>query len=225
MVIRRNQRKFRINDSELIIFAKNLVNTMIRDFELFEKSGIRKRNIEEFKTLCSDFESFPTDEIFSNELLLAQKIKNDYRKLIIEQLRKISLNAKICYCQKSMIYKKFKIRNMNNLSDEKLLIFATKISQYISESIIEQSNFGLTLINLQELNELTNNFENSLIDILHKINIRKSNTQKRLELANNLYKFVHYYCRIGIYSSLKRHLNYDDYIMLKNGIPPSKIHS
>ncbi len=218
MLIPELERDYNMTDADLCMFASNLVEFMNRDEFEFADYGVDAGDISDFQTLGNEFEVFPTDEEFKADVSIATEDKDAIIESLQIGIRKITTRAENKWGADSARYKKFGVIGMNKMNDRYLLVCARRVVHVGTGFLADLSSEGLTQQMLDDLETLSEEFENSMNALKDAIAERDIKTEERRSAGNNLYSFVAKYCNYGkrIWEDVS-HAKYNDYVIYSAG--------
>lgn len=190
-------RAYNMSNPDLMMFASNLANTITQDLSEFENYGVNSDTVEQFRELCDEFENFPPDQYYLADIGIATEDKDEARRELILETRRITNRAIIKWGENSSRYKKFGVFGLSEMTDKNLLATSRLVVLTAESYLSELSDEGLTQDIIDNYRNLTQEFEYKLNAIGEANSVRADKTQERVILGNNLYALVVKYCTIG----------------------------
>jgi hypothetical protein len=214
MNIKELQRDFNLSDSELALYASNLVGFMTRDAAEFAARGVNAAAITALEAKGNEFEAFPTDAEYQGLVTIATEDKDADREQLHVDIRGITDRAMLKWGEDSGRYKRFDVKNLTKLADKDLHFAARRVVRIGTIYLADLAAEGLTQAMLDALTALAQSFEDNLNDLRDAIAVRDEKTEERIELGNELYALVSKYCEIGkVIWKETSEAKYNDYII------------
>ncbi len=216
------KRDYRMLDAELCMFASDLCVRLSRDLDDVSVFGINDSLINDLRNLGDEFETFPSDDAYLGDMMLATQTKNQIAEQLRETIRNMALRVQLKWGTSSPQYKSLGALSVSKVSDDVLLGSANKILGRMTGYLSELSSTGLTQSDLDNYADQISSFESALNDYASAIELRDSKTRERIMKGNELYKYVVNYCEIGkrVYEKTN-YAKYNDYIIYTNVSPGS----
>jgi hypothetical protein len=207
-------RDYSLMDSELALYASDLVTFMTRDATEFAARGVNAGAITALGDKTDEFEAFPTDSEYKGLVTIATEDKDADRLQLFVDIRNITDRALIKWGENSGRYSRFDVKNLTKLSDKDLLFAARRVVRVGTIYLVDLTAEGLTQLMLTNLTILAQSFENNLNSLRDAISIRDEKTEERIILGNELYTLVSKYCEIGkvIWKEISE-AKYNDYVI------------
>ncbi len=214
MNIKPLNRNYTLSDSELALFASNLVAFMTRDSAEFAARGVDAAAITALGAKGDEFEAFPSDPEYKAVVIIAVENKDATRTQLHSDIRGITDRAMIKWGIDSGRYKRFDVKDLTKMSDKDLLFASRRVVRIGTIYLADLSAEGLTQAMLDALTALTQTFEDNLNTLSDAISVRDEKTEERITLGNELYALVTKYCEIGkvIWKDTSE-AKYNDYII------------
>ncbi len=214
MNIKPLNRDYRLSDSELALFASNLVAFMTRDTSEFAARGVDAAAITALGNKGNEFEAFPTDAEYKALVTIAVENKDATRTQLHFDIRGITDRAMIKWGMDSGRYKRFDVKDLADMSDKDLLFASRRVVRIGTDYLADLTAEGLTQAMLDSLSALAQTFENNLNTLSDAIADRYEKTEERITLGNELYALVTKYCEIGkvIWKDTSE-AKYNDYVI------------
>lgn len=208
------RKKFKLSYDELCLFTSQLVANMTRDATEFAERGIDGAAITALETLGDDFEVFPPDYVYVGEISDLTTEKNDLRETVTDNIQVISGYFEQQWGIRSGKYKSLRIAGLQKMSDSKFLFTARNVVTLATQYLTELTPIGLTQTMIDVLEDNAQLFEDKLIELNNKRELRDEKAEERLTKGNELYNYVSYYCRIGklIWENTNE-AKYNDYVI------------
>ncbi len=89
------------------------------------------------------------------------------------------------------------VKGMAGFTDENLLFTANRVHSAMSENLSELVEFGLTQVHLNNFDNLVKSYEEAMILQKNLVNVRESNTNKRVKMSNELFSQIQKYAELG----------------------------
>ena len=211
-------RDYSFADADLMMFASNLSNTLMRDIDEFEQFNVDIDAINAFKELGDQFEVFPPDTYYLSDIGIANSNKEAIRANLLHESRRISNRALIKWGANSSQYNKFGVKNMTKMTDKELLATSRLVKMTAYDYLSDLSSEGLTQQIIDDYELLAQSFEDSMNSINTAMQIREQKTNERITLGNQLYALVTKYCILG--KTIWEQTNeskYNDYVIYTPG--------
>jgi hypothetical protein len=216
MNIKPLQREYNLTDSELALYASDLVTFMTRDATEFAARGVNAGAITALGDKEDEFEAFPTDSEYKGLVIIATEDKDADRLQLFVDIRNITDRALIKWGENSGRYKRFDVKDLTKFSDKDLLFAARRVVRIGTIYLVDLTPEGLTQLMLTNLTALAQSFEDNLNNLRDAIAVRDEKTEERIILGNELYALVSKYCEIGkvIWKDTSE-AKYNDYVIYK----------
>ena len=215
-------RNYSMTDAELMVFASNLVQTITHDLVQFAQFGVDADTVADFKDLGDDFENFPPDLFYQTDVGIATEEKDETRKQLILETRKISNRALMKWGEDSQKYKKFGVGGLTEMTDKTLLATSRLVVLAAQKFLTDLADEGLTQTVIDDYKALSEQFELKINAISDAIEIRDDKKKERIDLGNQLYALVVRYCTFGksIWADVDES-KYNNYIIYTTTSPGS----
>jgi hypothetical protein len=209
-----NNRDYNMSDAELMMLASKFVFNMTRDAAEFAARGVNAAAVTAFETLGNAFEVFPPDEVYLGELKDASSAKNVLRDTITDELQLISGFFEQKWGADSGKYASLRVKGFHNFSDSNFLLTARNVVAQATAYLLDLTPIGLTQAMIDSLTANAQSFEDALIDVIDKKELRDSKAHERTEKGNELYEFAALYAKIGklVWENVDES-KYNDYII------------
>lgn len=214
------QRKYQMEDADLIQRADELVNSMIRDAEDFLTRKVDRSRRDELVTARNTFSDFPTDEELLGELNKASEDKDGLRDKLESAIRTIRGMADTQFGGKGF-YKSFGFDDLSRKTDNGLIRMARRVVRIATRFKDELGNQGLKDTHLTGLTELAAKFDDGVDAVEQAVEERDINTQQRVLLGNALYDKMIEFADIGksLYEDTDE-AKYNDYVITDTPASP-----
>ena len=218
MAIESIQRKYNLSDAELCLFTSNLCDILNRDLDDLSVFGLTSQKIEDLRELGNEFEIFPSDEVLMAYITGASEAKNAKLAQLKEGIRNMVTRCQLKWGANSWQEKSLSVSGFNNFTDANIFTASRRVAVQMSEFLPELEDNGLTQDMIDDLRNLSEEFENSLNFLNSKITIRDMKTDERIAKGNEIYALVTTYCEIGkrVYA-MSDHAKYNDYLIYGTG--------
>lgn len=208
------RRNYILSDSELTMFASNLVITMTRDSVEMAAKGVTAGDITALGAKGDELEVFPVDEIYRLDVTAAVEAKDAIRADLTLKIRDVVGMSTIKFGRDSTQTRKFRTKNMTTESD---MVFLSTVRMAVLQAtalLTDLTPLGLTQLMIDDIEALGQDFENAMNDVFDAVEIRNDKTAERIEIGNELYALVTKYCEIGkiIWDDVDE-AKYNDYII------------
>jgi len=214
MNIKPLERDYHLSDSELALFASNLVTFITRDAVSFAERGIDALAITALGNKEDEFEAFPTDPEYKALVTIAAEDKDADRAQLHSDIRGITDRAMIKWGAEAGRYKRFEVKDLTNMSDKDLHFAARRVVRIGTDYLLDLAAEGLTQAMLDVLTALAQDFEDHLNALGDAIADRDEKTEERIALGNELYALVAKYCEIGkVIWKETSEAKYNDYVI------------
>ena len=215
-------RNYSMTDADLMVFASNLVQTITHDLVQFAQFGVDADTVADFKDLGDDFENFPPDLYYQTDIGIATEEKDETRKQLILETRKISNRALMKWGEDSQKYKKFGVGGLTEMTDKTLLATSRLVVLAAQKFLTDLADEGLTQTVIDDYKALSEEFEQKINAISDAIEIRDDKKKERIDLGNQLYALVVRYCTFGksIWADVDES-KYNNYIIYSSTTPGS----
>ena len=191
------KRAFKLSYAELNLLVNTKAKFALRDINEFAEYGYTTAKIQELIVSNQELANLPSDRQLEGTKMMLTEQKNT----LVEQLglaaRKTLMVVSISNDIHSAFYRQFELGSLTNLNDAELI---HKVSKLVAVSEKYQSQLetdGMTLKRIEELK----NLQNQLISIITQRDLaegeREITTERRVLLANKLYKDISNLCNIG----------------------------
>ena len=170
---------------------------MRRDAAEYDTRGVSSAVIDAFEVLGNQFEMFPSYEMFKADVGIAVEVKNAIYENLIIAIRNITDYAAIKWGNQSPQYKRFGVKDINNLGDTEMIYTSRRVIQvaegFLADLIIE----GLTQQIIDDLVAIAQSFEDNMNVVKDAVADRDKKTEEMIQHSNQLYSYVSKYCEIG----------------------------
>lgn len=210
------KREYKMSDSELALFADDLVTYMTRDTTEFADRGVDGTAITALQAKEDEFEAFPTDQEYLGLITIAVAEKEAAREALESAIRNISDRAMLKWGSKSGQYKRFDVKGLTNMRDRDMHFCARRVHRVGTEYLTALTPEGLTQAMLDDLDTKTEDYETKLNAIQDSEAVRDTKAEERVVLGNELYELVVKYCEIGkVIWKESSEAKYNDYVIYK----------
>jgi hypothetical protein len=195
-------------------FAHQKVNFLKRDIEHFIKYGYSIEEADALKLKIDAFADIPTDEEFEGTLMIATEKKNKESGVIQNHIREMMLSVGNKFGKDSAHYKRFRASALSGLTDEKLVRTAKRVGRVATLSLDVLAPSGLSVTDVEALEQLIEKFEKSLVMQDDAISEREIGTLVRIDESNAIYEKIARFCETGkgIWKN-RNEAKYNDYII------------
>ncbi len=210
------KREYSLSDSELMIFASNLVGFMTRDAVQFAERGVTAAMITAFEALGNAFEVFPEDDFYKAQITAESEAKSEKRSSCFALVQKISGFFDQKWGVNSWEYKQLGIKGLINLSDDSFLRKCRSVVEIATDNLATLTPIGLNQTMITELEDEAQLMEDKINSVNMKTALREKKSQERIEKGNEVYSYVRKYTNIGklIWENVSE-ADYDDYVIYK----------
>ena len=179
--------KFSFSYEELFQKSYNLVSFMERDLVEFEKLNLGNEQLEAFQSTVETSTSIPLDEELAGDVMLRTSAKQMLAESLKEAMKAILFKAELKWGKNDAKYRQFRVGSISQMKDLELS-FRVKIVARIAEKFLnELSTQGLTIEEIQDLNQMQEYFVVAMERIYFSQAIRDIATQARVIQSNKLY--------------------------------------
>jgi len=214
------QRYYNMSDADLMMLASKLVFNMTRDAAEFAARGVDAAAISAFEALGNAFEVFPTDEVYVGEIKDATAAKNSLRQSSTLMIQTISGYFDQMWGIGSGKYTSLRVKSLFNLSNSNFLLTARTVVARATANLAALAAIGLTQSDIDALTAEAQLFEDALIDVVNKKEIRDTKANERTQKGNELYSFAAKYSKVGklIWENVDES-KYNDYVIYPSSNP------
>jgi len=214
------KKNFSMSFADLMMLASKLVFNMNRDSTEFAARGVDAAAITTFEALGNAFEVFPTDEVYVGEMKDATAAKNSLRESSTLMIQTISGYFDQKWGIGSGKYTSLRVRSLFNSSDSNFLLTARTVVAQATANLAALTPIGLTQADIDALSAEAQLFEDALIDVVDKKEVRDTKANERTEKGNELYSFASNYSKIGklIWENVDES-KYNDYVIYPTSNP------
>ncbi len=207
-------KEFSMSYADLMMLASKLVFNMTRDAVEFAARGVDAAAITAFETLGNAFEIFPTDEVFVGELKDATAAKNSLRESSTLMIQTISGYFDQKWGIGSGKYTSLRVKGLFNSSDANFLLTARTVVAQATANLADLTAIGLTQAMIDSLEAEAQLFEDALINVVDKKELRDTKANERTQKGNELYSFAANYSKLGklIWENVDES-KYNDYVI------------
>ncbi len=208
------KKNFSMSFADLMMLASKLVFNMNRDSGEFASRGVDAAAITAFEALGNAFEVFPPDEVYVGELKDATNAKNLLRDSIMNEIQLISGFFDQKWGMNSGKYTSLRVKGIHNSSDANFLLTARTVVAQATANLAALTAEGLTQAAIDSLTANAQLFEDALIDVVDKKEVRDTKANERTEKGNELYSFAANYSKLGklIWENVDE-AKYNDYVI------------
>ncbi len=205
---------FSINLAVFPRFAHQKVNFLKRDIDHFIKYRYSIEEADALKLKIDAFTNIRTDEEFEGTLMIATEKKNKESGVIQDHIREMMLSVGNKFGKGSAHYKRFRASALSGLTDERLVRTAKRVGRVATLSLDDLAPSGLTITDIEALEQLIEKFEKSLEMQDDAISEREIGTLLRIDESNAIYKKIAKFCETGkgIWKN-SNEAKYNDYII------------
>lgn len=213
-------KSFALAYADLMLLASKLVMNMNRDSAEFAARGIDAAKITDFEALGDAFEVFPPDDIYLGEVKDATTAKNILRETVTGEIQLISGFFEQQWGTNSGKYSSLRVKGFHKKTDAEFLFTARVVVEQATKYLADLTDAGLTQALIDTLEADGQLFEDAIIDMINKKELRDTKANERVIKSNELYDYVTKYSRIGklIWENVDES-KYNDYIIYHT--PPS----
>jgi|GEM_PF-3047868 len=187
------RRKFCFTQQQLINRADALTNTCKRDIELLIKKGFTDNYLVKLSELTDSFKSFSTDSSNLQDISKMNLSCKELKKEIIRQIRVIQWQLENKGMEGSEYFKLLKKLKVHNVTEEIFLREIRKVQGYS----VKLCSLGISASTTSVLSQQIIDYKIQL-DNYHQVsNLRKTSSEQRIALANELTLLMSQICRIG----------------------------
>jgi len=210
-------RKYIISDNELYWFVKKLLTDLERNLIKFSEFNLNIDKLNELKTELDNFEAFQSDSTSRTRLSTLIYEKNEFKSSIIEICKVMDLRVISKFGKNSSERRILNLSNVQKFNDGELVTVLKSGVEYLTELLPQMADVGLTEESIEELENLTNGFYDSVNEAKKMANARIDLTKERIEMGNRLYDKAMLYCSYG-----KRVFKNKDDFMYKRFLLPKR---
>jgi len=189
--------KFSMSYADLSAISKQKVDTMLRDIVEFEALGIDQGEVNEFFEEVRSLDQLKTDDFFRGEVTDAVIVRNELRMKIEHEIRVFVALVKRVYKPSSPIFTKMRVGRLSQLNNNQLFRTGESLHSSLVSVLPELAECGINAEMLDSFYALLQDYSQKITAVNNAINERNSFTNKRIELANSIYKKLMIYCQIG----------------------------
>lgn len=203
------QRKFGYSQKKLSDKAEELLTVCKRDLKSLKSQGFFKEDfIEDLETLLKKFRSFTPDSKNLQEINSLNLRCKEVKKQIIKTIRIIQCKLQRLGQEESEYYKMLKTLKVHNVSNAEFTSEIRKI-QALSPNFYR---LGIPASITGSLNGMIADYKKTLDNYESQTLSRKSKSDERISIANNLTEIVSEICKIGklVFKDTEK---YKDYLM------------
>ncbi len=211
-------RNYHLSDGELILFSNTVAIAMRRDIDNFESYGVTISSIENFEELINEFQFLPDDEILREELSLAIEQRDAIRNNIANILRSLSARGKAVFGEKSARGRAISPGTITKMTESEFLIASNQVYSVAEKYLEELASEGVTEEYLENLRELTENFESAINNVSNMKMEKDNGTENKILKGNQVYALLTKYCEYGklIWYNVSSS-KYNDYVIYSSG--------
>lgn len=191
------KRKYMLTDTDLYSHGGYICGLLREDLTDLQDYGLSEEKITELEELLKEFSRNPFEKESVNDIKSLISEKGRIRLELVDKTRLMSLRVLLKWGRKSQQYKRLEIDYLTAKTDDELLICSRNVVSKMKEYLPQLLDYGLTQELIDELENLTADFEKINLDIADAKIQRKENTIKRIELGNQVYELLMLYMTIG----------------------------
>ncbi len=187
------RRKFCFTQQQLIDRALNLYETCKRDMVLLQKKGFSDENLNRMSELTKKFEAFNSDSSNLQNISKMNTYCKNLKKEIVRQIRVIQWQLESKGLAGNEYFVLLKNLKVHNVSEEIFLMEIRKVQGYS----VKLCSLGISASMTGALSQQIIDYKTNL-DNFHKvIDSRKTASEHRISLANELTLLMSQICKIG----------------------------
>lgn len=208
------RKTFSLTYAELALFVSQTVANMTRDTAQFAVRGVTAATITAFEALGNAFEVFPPDEFYVGEIKDLTDQKNVLRETVTGEIQLISGFFLQQYGAESGKYSSLRIKGLQRMSEAEFLLTSRNVVEMATDNLSALTAIGLTQAMIDSLEDNAQLFEDKLIELNSKKEVRDDKARERVVLSNQLYNLLSLYCKIGklIWKNVNE-AKYNDYVI------------
>jgi hypothetical protein len=196
MPAKRILRKYSITDAALKQRGDQLVNDMNRDAEAFATRNIGAPERDALTDLLETFFDIPDEIEGRGSITAAVEEKEELADKLKTTISKIRVIAESLYGLSGK-YRRFGFAYMQKLTDEGLHRLARRVLRIGTELLPELSARGLTLEMLNNLQSLTDAYDQALETIHDRETASVIHTEERVAHGNSIWDMMGRYALVG----------------------------
>ena len=207
-------RDFRMSDGDLMQLGDKAVFLMNRDAPELLAYGIDAVDITFITDKTLDFKNFSSDEVLEGAVMVATEVKNEAKEAVMSAIRAIMVRAQNAFGTDSSKYKSFASKGMNNMNDNDVYRLGKRVAETATLFLAELIPEGMTQAIIDELNVLTQTFDDTIDSRNNAVIARDIATNSRIKLGNELYdKIVKVFAAGRNYWISRNEAKYNDYVI------------
>lgn len=209
-------------DADLKQLGDLIVLNVTRDLTDFTTRGVTQDTIDDLEDKVEIFFNTPTDDEYIGPIMDATNTKNALAEQVRVAIRPIRSMAELKYNGMGK-YNTFGFKDLAHTTDKELVFMAQKVVRVGTALLSELASEGLTQAMLTALDNLKEQFDDSLDTQETLIEARDLGAQDRVEKGNALYAEIARLCAIGqsLYIDSDP-AKYNDYVIYgSSGTKPS----
>lgn len=217
--------KFKMTYTDVISHSSEIRNCMSRDAAEFALFNVTPADIDNFKSMNTAFQDFPTDIELLGSVMVATEDKTLAQETLKTAIRNVMAIAVAFYKKGNVKLNRFGTKKMNDLTDAALTRLGKRVYRVISIPAIKTdlSTTGLTDAIAEDLLAKAEATDDAYFEQQMAIADREEHSHQRVTLANALYDQMIAYADLGkaIWMEKSEAL-YNDYVVYDSVVTKSE---
>ncbi|MCQ2975411.1 MAG: hypothetical protein MJ211_11455 [Bacteroidales bacterium] len=188
---------YNYSSSEITSKGRQLIQLVLNDMEYFSKFGVTEKEIETFKKRITDFENYPDDKIFAEDVSEKTKVKNEKEKDLKEYTRIFLLHLSIIIVGKQEMKKYFKTQKVTGIPIKELIDLADKVLNVAKKFKTKLSVVGLKSEEFDKYKDIIKSTRDASKELEVSRAERVKHTNKRRDLGRILYEKMVKFSALG----------------------------
>ena len=207
-------RNYKFSDSFLKQKADGIALCVERDATEFLTRKVTLVTLEAFKTMITDFDESPGDEILQGNVSIATEVKDSLAEALRVKIRTIRCMAENVWGIKHPKYRIYRFDRINETSDDVLHRLARTVLQVATDQLTDLAAEGLTQAMIDDLKANDISFDLSIDTKGVQTFSRDISSQDRIAKGNMLFKEMLRLCNIGkdLFAATNES-KYNDYVI------------
>ncbi|MGV9003610.1 hypothetical protein [Flavobacterium sp.] len=207
-------RLYKFSDATLVTKGLEKIAFIKRDQIEFDRYNVVSVKREGLKTELTEFSDRETDIEALQEQVESTERKDKKAEELRVAIRGVMSCVELNFNVESAKYRKFGTDTLSRQTDAELLITAKRVVRVGTELLPILVNFGLTLVELDAITAMADDFTDLIVDQRLEIGERDIQQEDRVEAGNTIYSQLVKYTNLGqsIWIDNDK-AKYNDYIM------------
>lgn len=205
----------RLSDVDLSDLGMRMSHAIKNNLDELQSYGITQQLLDEFDDVLKEFTKTQPGSIARYDTTTAREERDEVKFSLLEQVKDMSIRFIMLWGSDSLEYKELGIKYISPQKEEKIIITAKNLSKAVADNFAALANLGLTQEIADRFNETIESFEKKIQELSRARLSQKKQTLIKTEKANELYKLIAKYSKIGkTYFLNKNSASYKNFVIL-----------